>query len=93
MRDGRTRRSASEPRRSQVLDELRQAATHQYVPSIYRAQVLAALGEVDEAFALYDLAYEQRSGWLVFIRGEPLWDPLRADPRFRELLRKMRLDF
>ncbi len=76
-----------------VLDELRQAAAHQYVPSIYRAQILAGLGELDEAFELYDLAYQQRSGWLVFVRGEPLWDPLRSDPRFRELVRKMRLDF
>jgi tetratricopeptide (TPR) repeat protein len=76
-----------------VLDELREAAAHQYVPSIYRAQILSTLGELDEAFKLYDLAYEQRSGWLVFIRSEPLWNPLRSDPRFRDLLRKMRLDF
>lgn len=76
-----------------LVDELRQAAAHQYVPTIYRAQVLAALGEVDEAFELYDVAYAQRSGWLVFLRVEPLWDPLRPDPRFRALLKKMRLDF
>ncbi|MGH7516847.1 MAG: protein kinase domain-containing protein [Gemmatimonadales bacterium] len=76
-----------------VLDELRDAAAHQYVPSAYRAQILAQLGEVDEAFDLYDLAYRQRSGWMVFLRSDPQWDVLRPDPRFRELLRKMRLDF
>ncbi len=76
-----------------VLDELRQAAAHRYVPAIYRAQVLAALGQLDEAFELYDLAYVQRSGWLVFLRAEPLWDRLRPDPRFSELLARMRLDF
>ena len=76
-----------------VLDELAEIGTGRYVPSIYTAQILAALGELDEAFELYDLAYRQRSGWLVLMRGEPLWDRLRPDPRFRELLRKMRLDF
>ncbi|MGH7629557.1 MAG: protein kinase domain-containing protein [Gemmatimonadales bacterium] len=75
-----------------VLDDLRQAAAHRYVPTIYRAQILSALGDLDEAFELYDAAYRQRSGWLVFLRAEPLWDHLRPDPRFRELLRKMRLD-
>lgn len=76
-----------------VLDELRQAAAQRYVPSIYSAQIRMALGDLDEAFELYDLAYQQRSGWLALLRTEPLWDPLRADPRFRELLRRMRLDF
>jgi serine/threonine-protein kinase len=76
-----------------VLDELRAAAAHRYVPETYQAQILQALGELDEAFAIYDRAYEQRSGWLVFLPGDPLWDVLRPDPRFRELLKKMRLDF
>ncbi len=76
-----------------VLDELREAATHRYVPSIYSAQIRSALGELEEAFELYDLAYHQRSGWLVFLRAEPLWDHLRPDPRFRDLLRRMRLNF
>jgi serine/threonine-protein kinase len=76
-----------------VLDEIRRAGEHQYVPSIYRAQILATLGRTDEAFALYDAAYQQRSGWLVFARAEPLWDRHRADPRFSALISKMRLDF
>jgi TolB-like protein/tRNA A-37 threonylcarbamoyl transferase component Bud32 len=76
-----------------VLDEIGRAGEHQYVPSIYRSQILATLGRTDEAFALYDAAYEQRSGWLVFTRVEPLWDRHRADPRFRALISKLRLDF
>ncbi|HET8625451.1 MAG TPA: hypothetical protein VFM14_17960 [Gemmatimonadales bacterium] len=52
-----------------VLDELREAAAHGYVPETYRAQVLQGLGGIDEAFAIYDRAYEQRSGWLVFLRA------------------------
>ena len=63
------------------------------MPIIYRSQILATLGRTDEAFALYDAAYEQRSGWLVFTRVEPLWDRHRADPRFRALISKLRLDF
>ncbi len=76
-----------------ILDELRGVAAERYVPTLYAAQILGALGHLDEAFRLYDLAYEQRSGWLVFLRGEPLWDFLRSDPRSVPLLKKMRLDF
>jgi hypothetical protein len=41
----------------------------------------------------YDLAYEQRSSILAFLRVYPQEDdPIRSDPRFNALLRRMRLD-
>jgi len=47
----------------------------------------AALGDKDKAFVQLDRAY---AGWqLLWIKVEPLYDPLRDDPRFQELVRKV----
>ncbi len=50
------------------------------------------LGDRAEAVAWLDKAYEERSSWLVWIKVEPRFDPLRAEPRFAALLSRMRLD-
>jgi hypothetical protein len=38
-----------------------------------------------------DKAYQDRRGWLAYVKIEPLLDPLRDDPRFLGLLERMRL--
>jgi TolB-like protein/Tfp pilus assembly protein PilF len=65
-----------------VLAELRQLAGQRYVPVVYEAEIVLGLGDVDEAFALWNRAADQRSGWLPFVRFDPAWDRLRLDPRF-----------
>ncbi len=50
---------------------------------------LAALGEKDEAFATLNRAYENHEFGLLLIKTDPRLDPLRDDPRFQELLRKV----
>ncbi len=52
--------------------------------------VHGALDQKDEAFAWLDRAYDEQSSWTWQLR-DPLWDPLRADPRFEELLRRLDL--
>jgi len=76
-----------------LLAELRALARERYVPPLYEATALTWLGENDEAFACAESAYAQRSGWLAFLRVTTEWDPLRNDPRYLALLRRMRLDF
>ena len=44
----------------------------------------------DNAMTWLEKAYENREGNLLYI-GRPIWDPLRDDPRFRDLLRRMNL--
>jgi eukaryotic-like serine/threonine-protein kinase len=53
------------------------------------ARVYVGLGQPDEAFAWLEKAYQERSFWLAFLRVEPQWDPIRQDPRFADLVRRV----
>ena len=53
--------------------------------------IYSVLGEKEAAFAWLDKAYKKRAGSLILIRVDPFLDPLRGDPRFADLLRRMNL--
>jgi len=55
------------------------------------ATLYADLGQMDEAFKWLDTAYQERAGGLEFLKTDFLLDPLRSDPRFAELVRKVGL--
>ena len=55
------------------------------------AQVYAYRGEFDKSFEWLERAYEQRDPGLPEINSDPLFKNLRHDPRYAELLKKMRL--
>ena len=55
------------------------------------ASVLAFRGHADEAFRWLDRAYSQRDPWLYFIKVDPNFKNIEADPRYRALLRQMNL--
>jgi serine/threonine-protein kinase len=63
--------------------------TAQHVSPITMAANYALLGEADLAVAALEQAYEQRHFWLVYLRNDPRFDPLRDDPRFQDLVRRM----
>ena len=73
-----------------ILNELKQRAKGNNL-TYQIADVYIGLGEKEEAFRWLDKAFEERSGWLTWIAVEPKLDPLRSDPRFADLLRRMRL--
>jgi adenylate cyclase len=74
----------------ELLDEAQRKNTGAAVPT-GRAQVLALLGDFDEAFRVLFQAVEDRSIALQELRLDPLFEPLRRDPRFRQLLEKVNL--
>ena len=74
-----------------MLDELMKRSERQYVPSYWIGMVYIGLGDLDQAFAWFDKACEERSSWLAWMNVEPRFDMLRRDSRFPFLLKKMRL--
>ena len=55
----------------------------------FAARGHARLGEVDAALRCLEQAYEQRECLLVLLRAQEWWDPLRSDPRFADLVRRI----
>jgi len=83
--------SGSRAEARKVLDQLSQLSRQEYVEPVQAAQIYIALGEKDHAFELLQKAYEERSWYLGFVRVDRPLDPLRSDPRFVDLLRRMNL--
>jgi TolB-like protein/Tfp pilus assembly protein PilF len=73
-----------------VLDRLTDLSKQKYVPAEYRADIYAGLGEKDKAFEWLEKGYGDRS--IFAIKADPIYDPLRSDPRFADLLRRMNLE-
>jgi TolB-like protein/tetratricopeptide (TPR) repeat protein len=72
-----------------ALARLEEDGARRYVPAALVARVHLALGDRDQAFAALDRAFQERSFWLIFLKVDPIWDPLRADPRFAALVRRV----
>jgi DNA-binding winged helix-turn-helix (wHTH) protein/TolB-like protein len=75
----------------QEIAALGEDSKSHYVSPIFVAMDYALLDEKDQAFAWLDKAYEERSGWLLELKFDPVWDNLRADPRFASLLARVGL--
>jgi hypothetical protein len=71
---------------------LRVASRTRYVAPSYFAIVYTALGDQDQAFAWLEKSYQDRSEHMLYLKVEPLVDPLRNDPRFESLLKRVGLD-
>jgi TolB-like protein/tetratricopeptide (TPR) repeat protein len=52
----------------------------------------AGLGDREQAFAWLEKAYQERRGRVFLLNVDPLLDPLRSDPRFQDLVRRVGLD-
>ncbi len=72
-----------------VLDQLKERSNQRYVSAATRARIYAGLGEKDQTFQWLERSYEERS--IGSIEVDPIYDPLRSDPRFADLLRRMNL--
>ena len=71
-----------------ILDQLKERSQQTYVQPMWIAVIHLGLGEKDQAFDWMQKAYEDRSAWLVYLKVDPLFDPVRGDARFADLLRR-----
>ena len=74
-----------------IVIELEQSATKKYVSPFPIAVAYTGLGENDRAFAALEKAYEEKSWGMGMLRVNPVFDPIRSDPRFAALLRRVNL--
>jgi len=74
-----------------TANELKDLSSHAYVDFYLIAQIYAVLGEKDMALQWLGRGYEEHSSNMVYLAIDPQWDGMRSDPRFADLLRRMRL--
>jgi len=76
----------------EILQQLQKAARGRYVSPMLTARVAVGLDDRDLAFAQLQQAFDLREPTLPDIGFDLTYDPIRSDPRFRDLLKKLKLD-
>jgi TolB-like protein/Tfp pilus assembly protein PilF len=86
-------RSGDRQRAVQLVDEVKHAARPDQgeFPTFHLVWAYAGLGDNDQAFAWLERAYQERRQRLTWLNVDPLLDPLRSDPRFADLVRRVGL--
>jgi len=72
-----------------ILADLNERRKMAYVSPYDIAVIHVAFGEKDQAFEWLEKAYQERASPIVVLKVDPRLDPLRSDPRFQDLLRRM----
>ena len=75
-----------------LLGELKRLQQKTYVPSAAFINAYLGLDDNEQALNWLDKAYQERSNILQLIKVHPYFDPLRDDPRFKDLVHKIGLD-
>jgi tetratricopeptide (TPR) repeat protein len=74
-----------------LLAELQNRRKAGYVPAGAFVNAYLGLGENDQAFLSLEQAYQEQSNILQFLKVHPFFDPIRGDPRFADLMRRVGL--
>jgi len=74
-----------------VVEILEQRAKRKYVDPARISEWYIRLGDKDHAFQWLEKAFQEHSGGLVGLKSGPVYDPIRSDPRFQDLLRRVGL--
>jgi len=75
-----------------LINELKQRRQRGYVPAGAFINSYLALGDYDQAFFWCDEAYKEQSAILQWLKVAPLFDPVRNDPRFVDLVHRVGLN-
>ena len=72
-----------------VLEKLKDLSKQRYVSPYFIATVYVGLGDTENAMKWLEKSYQDRSGWLAYVKSQPEFARLDSDPRFQDLLRRM----
>ena len=75
-----------------VLEQLEERKTRSHTSPFLLALVCAGLGQKDDAFQYLNEAFDERTGWMVWLRSYPQLDTICEDPRYKDLLSRVGLD-
>jgi serine/threonine-protein kinase len=73
------------------LEGLTEISKHSYVSPYSIAEAYIRIGEKEKAIEWLEKAFEEHDSGLVSLGVEPMFDPVRSDIRFQEILRRMKL--
>ncbi|MEP6635246.1 MAG: hypothetical protein ABJB97_00875, partial [Acidobacteriota bacterium] len=69
-----------------ILERLKALSAHRYVSELYLAIIYTGLKDHDHAIEYLNKAFTSRHPGLVLIRVDPIFDDLRSDERFKQLV-------
>jgi tetratricopeptide (TPR) repeat protein len=72
-----------------ILRELEQAAKSRYVPASAKALIYIGIRDYERALEAFELAFQAHDSTIIFLKVDPMFDGIRSDPRFQDLLRRM----
>ena len=73
----------------EIIEELKKLSAKRYVNPFEIALIYLGLGDKEHAFEWLESAFRERSDLLVYLNIDPRLDPIRSDPRFADLVRKV----
>ena len=74
-----------------TVDQLLALSRDHYISPHWVAATYAGLQQMDQAFDWMDKSFEARFGPLIYLKVNPIWDPLRSDPRYANHLQRVGL--
>jgi serine/threonine-protein kinase len=72
------------------LNNLLETSKQKYVSAYHLAAIYVGLKDKDQAFIWLNKAFQERADWMVNLKVDPRFDSIRSDPRFAELLGRMK---
>jgi tetratricopeptide (TPR) repeat protein len=75
-----------------VLDDVQNQSGQDYLSPFNQACLHFVLGNNDEGFELLDRAYDEHDQWLSMLIPLPIFDTIRSDLRYTQVLKKMNLE-
>jgi hypothetical protein len=84
-------RSGKKADATEKINELRQLSQTRYIRRYYIASIYASLGDADKAFAELEACLLEKDVFVTRVNSDPFMDPIRNDPRFGSIVKRMGL--